>query len=74
MTPDNVWAYTTIPSVTEILLLDSVTVAGELLRRDASGAWPEEPLLIGAGDEVVLDSLGFRASLNDFYRTTNLVA
>jgi Uma2 family endonuclease len=74
MTRDNVWAYTTIPSVTEILLLDSVTVAGELLRRDASGAWPEEPLLIGAGDEVVLDSLGFRASLNDFYRTTNLVA
>jgi Uma2 family endonuclease len=72
MTRDNVWTYTTIPSVCEILLLDSIWIAAELLSRDATGAWPEEPLLIGASDAVVLQSIGFRAALREFYRTTNL--
>jgi Uma2 family endonuclease len=40
MARDNVWTYTTIPSVSDILLLDSITIATELLSRDAAGAWP----------------------------------
>jgi Uma2 family endonuclease len=73
ITRDNVWAYTTIPSVMEILLLGSLAVGAELLRRDADGSWPEEPVSIGAHDQVVLQSIGFSVPLISFYRTTNLL-
>jgi Uma2 family endonuclease len=72
ITRSNVWAYTTIPSVQEILLLRSTSVAGELFRRDAAGDWPAASVVIGAGDPVALTSIGFEAPLATFYRTTNL--
>ena len=37
---DNVWSYTTIPSVREIVVVHSTRVMVELLRRDAEGNWP----------------------------------
>ncbi len=73
MTRDNVRAYTTIPSVSEILLLGSVAVSAELFTRDANGVWPEAPHIIGPQDDVILASIGFRALLPAFYRTTSLV-
>ena len=73
LTRANVWAYTTIPSVAEILLLGSVHVEAELLRRGADGSWPEAPVLLGAEDAVDLASIGFRAPLAAFYRTTDLL-
>jgi Uma2 family endonuclease len=74
MTRDNVWTYATIPTVREILLLASTRIEAELLRRDAAGAWPEEPQIIRGGQELELASIGFRALLRDFYATTSLVA
>jgi Uma2 family endonuclease len=68
----NVWTYTTIPSVAEILVLRTAAVGAELLRRRADGAWPERPEAVEAGGELVLESLGFRAPLADLYRTTRL--
>ena len=41
----NVWAYTTIPTVKEILILHSVRIRAELLRRDDQNQWPERPLV-----------------------------
>lgn len=67
----NVWTYTTIPSVREILVLRSATVGAELLRRQADGTWPPEPLSVTEGD-LVLDSVGFSVPLADIYRTTRL--
>ena len=67
----NVWTYTTIPSVQEILILRSVTMGADILRRRADGSWPREPESIGAGD-LSLESIGFRAPLADVYRTTRL--
>ena len=46
---DNVWSYTTIPSVREILVVHSTRRFAELLRRDADGNWPAEPEEIGPG-------------------------
>src|SRR5215470_18857753 len=37
---DNVWAYTTIPSVHEIVVVHSTRVLAELLRRGTDGRWP----------------------------------
>lgn len=67
----NVWTYTTIPSVQEILVLRSATVGAELLRRRADGTWPERPEAVTEGD-LALESVGLRAPLAALYRTTRL--
>jgi len=68
----NVWAYTTIPSVTEILTVRSTRVEAELLRRLPDGNWPAEPLLLRSGDTVELTSIDFSVGLAEFYETTAL--
>jgi Uma2 family endonuclease len=67
----NVWTYTTIPSVLEILVVRTVTIGAELLRRNPDGTWPERPETIEEGD-LVLDSIDFRAPVAALYRTTRL--
>jgi Uma2 family endonuclease len=67
----NVWAYTTIPSVREVLILHSVRVRAELLRRDAQGNWPERALVIEDG-VLELESIEFRVPLAAVYRRTRL--
>jgi Uma2 family endonuclease len=69
----NVWAYTTIPSVQEILVLKTASIAAELLRRNPDGSWPSQPLSIETGD-LALESIGFRLPLAAAYRTTRLAA
>jgi Uma2 family endonuclease len=69
----NVWAYTTIPSVQEILVLKTASIGTELLRRNKDGSWPSQPLTIEAG-ELTLESIGFRFPLAAAYRTTRLAA
>ena len=69
----NVWAYTSIPSVKEILVLRADRIAAELLRRSPQGEWPERPLTITAG-ELVLETIGFRVPLTDLYARTGLRA
>ena len=70
----NVWAYTTIPSVAEILLLSSTSISGELLRRNSLGQWAGDPLTLDLDSHVHLASIGFTTPLRDFYVTTSLVA
>ena len=69
----NVWAYVSIPSVQEILVLHTAEIRADLLRRQADGLWPDNPLPIVAGGDVVLESIGFAATLVAFYRTSGLV-
>jgi Uma2 family endonuclease len=65
----NVWAYTTIPSVAEILVLHTTAIGADLLRRDDGGDWPANPLTLGEGDELTLESIGMHVPLAAFYRT-----
>ena len=67
----NVWAYTTIPSLREILILSSTAIRADLLRRGPDGSWPEAPLAIEGGD-LTLDSVGLTVPLAALYRTTRL--
>ncbi|MBV9777900.1 MAG: Uma2 family endonuclease [Acetobacteraceae bacterium] len=69
----NIWSYTTMPRVREILVSRSATIGAELLRRNADGTWPERAEAIEEG-ELALDSIGFRCALTDIYRTTRLRA
>jgi Uma2 family endonuclease len=65
----NVWSYTTIPSVREILILHSTRIGADLLRREVDGSWPERPQAIDQGD-LTLDSIGYTGPIAAFYRTT----
>ena len=65
----NVWAYTTIPSVHEILVLHSTAIRAEMLRRDTHGNWPERPELLEAGT-LDLQSIGLQIPLTAAYAGT----
>ena len=67
----NVWAYASIPSVQEILVLRSASIGADVLRRQADGAWPQQPINVEA-DDLALDSIGVRAPLADIYHNTRL--
>lgn len=67
----NVWTYTSIPSVQEILVLRTDRIAAELLRRAPDGAWPERTIVTTDG-ELVLESIGFRVRLAELYARTRL--
>ena len=69
---DNVWSYTTIPSVREIVVVHSTRILVELLRRGADGHWPEEPEEIGADGVLRLESIVFSCPLSDVYARTHL--
>ena len=68
----NVWTYTTIPSVREILVVRSDALGAELLRRLPDGNWPKRTITITEHDELVLESIGFSVPLAALYRTTRL--
>ena len=67
----NVWAYTSIPTVQEILVLHSTRMQAELLRRTQTGGWPEEPEQI-TGGELLLASIDFRVAMTDLYARTGM--
>ena len=70
----NVWTYTTLPSVQELLVVHSTRVEAELLRRLPDGFWPARPLLLRDGETLTLDSVGLSLPLRALYRTTSLAA
>ena len=69
-----VWAYATIPSVREILMVRSTQIAAELIRREPNGAWPANPSPIGEEDRLILDSIGFDCPLPAIYEGTRFAA
>jgi Uma2 family endonuclease len=68
----NVWAFASIPSVCEILLVRSVEIGAELLRRGADGGWPEKPETISCEEVVELRTIGGLFPLARFYAGTAL--
>ena len=68
----NVWAYTTIPSVSEILILSSTEISAEVLRRSPDGSWPEQPDFVSRDGDIRIESIGFVVPLLSVYVTTAL--
>jgi len=68
----NVRAFTTIPSLIEIVVLHSSRIAAEMLRRLPDDTWPKQPELLGPDDALRLDSIGYEAPLRDAYRNAGL--
>lgn len=71
-TRDNVWAYTTIPSVSHILVIHPDAIHAELLTREPNGDWPADPLELGATDRLLFDAIGFGCDMAALYRGTHL--
>jgi Uma2 family endonuclease len=69
---ENVWTYVTIPSVQEVLVLRSAIIGAELLRRAVDDTWPEEPMQVGAEDNLHLQCIGLTVPLRDLYLGTYL--
>lgn len=69
---ENVWTYVSIPSVQEILVLRSASIAADMLRRNADGTWPKEPLQLGRDDELRLESISLTCALAELYIGTYL--
>lgn len=68
----NVWAYMTIPTLREILVIRTASIGVDLLRRGDDGVWPERPLPIADGD-VTLSSIGLTLPVAALYRGTGMV-
>jgi len=69
----NVWAYTSISSLQEILVLDSTSMSAGILQRTPEGAWPKEPAPLSDG-RLMLSSIGFGVSLAALYGPIGIVA
>lgn len=72
-TRENVWSYTTIPSVREILVIHSTRIGAELLRRGPDASWPTDPEMLASEDMLKLGSIGMSCALRDLYQGTYLV-
>jgi len=70
-TRSNVFALASIPKVQEIVVLHSLMVRADVLRRQPDGEWPGNPEAVLEGD-LVLGSIGFRTPLLHLYRNTRL--
>ena len=69
---DNVWAYTTIPSVKEIVIVQSTRIEALLLRRQDDGSWPPDAATVRAEDALSLTSIDFSIPLASAYAKTYL--
>jgi Uma2 family endonuclease len=68
----NVWAYMTIPTLREILVIRAASLGVELLRRGDDDAWPDKPLAIVDGG-FTLSSIGLDLAVASLYRGTGMI-
>lgn len=54
--------------------MHSTRVEVELLRREAEGAWPADPFVLGGADTLVLENIGCALPVAAIYRTASLRA
>ena len=66
----NTWAYTTIPSMQDILVVRSQEIGAELLSRQSDGSWPSEFQPVAG--RVRVASIGAEFDIADFYSTTDM--
>jgi Uma2 family endonuclease len=72
-TRESVWAYATIPTVREILLIRLTRIAAELLRRQDDATWPANPEILGTDGMLRLESIEFSCPLSALFEGTHLV-
>ncbi len=71
-TYESVRAYATLPSVKEILVVQSTRIEIEVLLRGADGNWPANPTNVNGG-QLRLESIGTGIAVADIYANTHLI-
>ncbi|MGE3712584.1 MAG: Uma2 family endonuclease [Hyphomicrobiaceae bacterium] len=69
---ESIRALAALTSLREILIVSSTSVEAQVFRRDASGAWPYEPDVVGQDGVARLDSIGLALPMAEIYRGTHL--
>ncbi len=69
---NNVWAYTTIPSLREILIVESTRLAAKVLTRLDDATWPADTTSVSARGTMRLSSLDFEVPLREVYAGSRL--
>lgn len=69
---DSIYAMSTIPTLQEIVVVDSERVHVEVFRRDADGAWPKHGEVRQAPDMVRLNSISAEIPVTEIYSGTVL--
>lgn len=70
---ESIWACATIPTLQEVMVVDSERIHIALYSKDETGAWPEHPKVIELGGTVRLASIDAEIAVSDIYADTNLV-
>ena len=70
----NIWAYTTIASVKQLLVIGSTKVDVKLITRLPDGTWPDTPQSLGREDQAALTCIEMVLPVVDIYRGTRLGA
>lgn len=68
----NIWTYTTLPTVQELLVVSSAKIEAKLIRRQPDGNWPDTPLSIDDASTLELTSIDLKLPLTDLYAGTRL--
>ena len=69
-TRDNVRAYATLSSVREIVVVHTSRIEAEVYRREPTGQWPANAILVERGGQLHLRSIGLICSIDDVYANT----
>ena len=69
---DNVRNYTTVPSISEIVIIDTTRVYADVLVRNSLAHWPDNAVELTGGGTIRFPSINFEMQLDDAYRGTHL--
>jgi Uma2 family endonuclease len=69
---DNVRNYATVPSISDIVIIDTQRMHADVLTRDDKGHWPSNPVEVKRGGMIRLTSLKLDLALDNAYRETYL--
>jgi len=70
---ESIHALAGLTSLKEILVVQSESVGVEVYTRDASGAWPRDPVAVGLDGIIHLTSIGLDLAVVEVYAGTHLV-
>ena len=68
----NIWAYTTIPTVKQLLVVGTTKVDVKLITRQADGTWPDTPESLDRDAVANLDCIKMVLPVAEIYRDTRL--
>ena len=69
---ESIRACAPLPTLQEIVAVESERVEVQIFRRDANGVWSGEPEIIGAGGTLRLARIDLALPISDVYAGTHL--